>query len=64
MSDIADLFRIDPLKLTREQTIQIVSYYRDRRKQFLLQQLSGPTKKVALTAKEKETSKLKLAIDL
>lgn len=35
MSDIADLFATDPLKLTLEDRSAIIAYYRENREKFL-----------------------------
>lgn len=48
MSDINELFRKDPLTLTREDLTDIVQHYRNARAQFNLgdKKAGAPTKKV------------------
>lgn len=47
MSDIAELFSRDPLKLTKEDIGEIISYYRQKRAQFNLgDKTAGSTKKM------------------
>ena len=57
MSDIEDLFNLDPLELRkdRDKLRQIIQYYRDKRSQFTL-----TTQK----KKEKKESKLSIAAKL
>lgn len=66
MSDLTDLFAQDPLTYTKEkgELSQIISEFRQRRKQFNIGNLkAGSTK--PLTAKQKDLAKLDLGeIDL
>ncbi len=56
MSDIAELFSRDPLKLTKTDIGEIVAYYRERRSQFNLgDKTAGATKKMKAPAGPKET---------
>ena len=51
MSDIAKLFAEDPLKLTRADISEIITYYRGVRHQFIAGEKSaGSTKKMAKAA--------------
>lgn len=67
MSDIAELFARDPLKLTREDLTTIVAKFRESRGQFTLgNKMAGSTK--PKTEKQKATldiaSKLNITLDL
>lgn len=53
MSDISDLFQLDPLSLTKSNIDSIISYYREARAKFNLGEKSaGSTKKMAKGAGE------------
>lgn len=67
MSTLDDIFRRDPLGMTREDMRPLVAYYREKRHQFKTSGLSPGQKEVKLTAKEKDSAgkiNLKDAIEL
>lgn len=47
MTDITELFARDPLKLTKEDIVELVKVYREKRYQFNLgDKMAGSTKKI------------------
>lgn len=63
MSDIAELFRRDPLQLTKDDFTQIVAKFRESRHQFAAGNIkAGSTK--PQTEKQKSISSLAQSLDL
>lgn len=53
LTTIAELFRLDPLKCTRQNITDLVVFFRDRRKQFNLGNMTaGKTKAPSAKATE------------
>lgn len=61
MSDIAELFRKDPMSCTKPDIRAIVAFFREKRGQFMLGNKQAGKVVTKLTAKEEAASK---AVDL